>query len=126
MSKFEAMQVKFVGEVKRVNSFGVFEPGKIYDVSIETGEQLLSAPLLFERVGGDKIAKTAKEQVVDVTTTVGNKYETDNILELRDKAKERGITVRRGARKAELIEALANQDKKDAGNVEDIDNTETI
>lgn len=114
------MRVQFIGDVKRTNSFGAFEPGKQYDVSQKVGEQLLTAPNLFVDVNAPKKrAKVAEDEVIevaDVTTHKGaakSKYTKQTARQLQSAAKKRGITTRRGARKVELIALLEEQDRQD-------------
>jgi hypothetical protein len=124
------MKVKYVGEEVRVNSFGKFEPGKTYDVSDKVGEQLLTVPLLFEQVGKARKAKTAEEEVMEVRTSEDTTdisdvlddikepeidYDSFNIKKLEKLVQERGVGTRRGARKAELIEALEEYDRTKNG-----------
>ena len=44
------IKIKFVGKKPRVNSFGVFEPGKIYDVKEDASKELLAVTNLFVKV----------------------------------------------------------------------------
>ena len=44
------IKIKFVGKKTRVNSFGVFEPGKIYDVKEDASKELLAVTNLFVKV----------------------------------------------------------------------------
>ena len=53
------IKIKFVGKKTRVNSFGVFEPGKIYDVKEDASKELLTVPLLFEKA--EKLRKESKK-----------------------------------------------------------------
>jgi len=53
------IKIKYVGKKTRVNSFGVFEPGKIYDVKEDASKELLTVPLLFEKA--EKLRKESKK-----------------------------------------------------------------
>ena len=44
------IKIKYVGKKTRVNSFGVFEPGKIYDVKEDASKELLAVTNLFVKV----------------------------------------------------------------------------
>jgi len=116
------MIVRFIGQEMRTNSYGTFEPGKEYDVSTEVGTTLLSAPNMFVRTDVPKFeGATGSRQVIDVTgVDEGSKYLSMSMNELRSLMRERGLTVRRGARKAEYVELLEQDDMKE----EDVD-TET-
>jgi len=114
------MKVRFIGEHERVNSFGRFVPNKVYDVSDEVGKQLLTAPGLFVRADGKpEKATDAKNQIVEVADDgdppVYNNY---TINELRSMVRERGLTTRRNARKAEYIELLVTDDVEKEAAVE--------
>lgn len=106
------MLVRFVGQFERVNSFGVFKPGQEYDVSAEIGAKLLSAPNLFVDVGAIKpAAKTATEQVVEITNDdKKSDYNQLTVAQLGAEILRRGLVVRRGARKAELVRSLDQND----------------
>lgn len=107
------MKIRFIGEIRRTNSFGTFEPGKIYDVSESVGEQLLTVLLLFELADKKEQATTADKQVIEVKTdkSAGDKYAGINMSGLRAEVRKRGLNVRRGARKVELVELLEEDDK---------------
>lgn len=127
------MLVRFIGQAQRVNSYGVFEPGREYDVSAEVGKILLSAPNLFVEVNvvGPR-ANTALEQVIDVTgKDAEGKYASMNIKQLESMVRKRGLTTRRGARKAEFIQLLEQNDrevkiKKDGDDSGDIETTDIL
>ena len=119
------MVIKFIGDVQRINSFGKWEPGKMYDVSNEVGEVLLTIPRLFEEVGKVKIVSNATKQIIpidDVEEPVGGKADDDagtidaknyndmNIHQLMSVMTERGLPLRRNARKAELVMLLKEND----------------
>ena len=53
------IKINYVGKKTRVNSFGVFEPGKIYDVKEDASKELLTVPLLFEKA--EKLRKESKK-----------------------------------------------------------------
>lgn len=106
------MLVTFIGEIKRTNSFGTFEPGKKYDVSNEVGEQLLTVPTLFQSTDTKFKAKSAKTQVVEVPEEKEKPKYSGTVGKLSALATERGVNVRRGARKAEIIQLLEEDDKK--------------
>lgn len=119
------MRVKFIGEIPRTNSFGTFEPGKTYDVSATVGEQLLAVPTLFRlEEAGKRMRKTTKAdtQVVDVTDEIVDKYKACNINELKAIVRERGLSTRRGARKAELVQLLEDDDQAEAEKKKEEDN----
>ena len=44
------IKIKYIGKKTRVNSFGVFEPGKIYDVKEDASKELLAVTNLFVKV----------------------------------------------------------------------------
>jgi len=120
------MRVRFIGREKRVNSFGEFNPDRTYDVSTEVGETLLTIPDLFRlEEAGMRRAKTADKQILDVTTEINDKYKIHNMAELYAMTRERGINTRRGARKAELIKLLEDDDKEKENESEasDLQNT---
>lgn len=107
------MKIRFVGEIRRTNSFGTFEPGKVYDVSDAVGEQLLTVPPQFESADKKKQAATADKQITEVKTDedAGGDYTGFNMKDLRAEVRKRGLVVRRNARKSELAELLGEDDK---------------
>lgn len=120
------MIVRYIGQIQRVNSFGVFVPGKEYDVSAEVGNHLLSAPNMFVEVGAAmSMAKTASRQVLEVSDEDSkSKYQELTVKELQPILLERGVNVRRAARKNELIRLLEDDDKRRKTNGDD-DNGDT-
>ncbi|MCK5020498.1 MAG: hypothetical protein KAS32_26000 [Candidatus Peribacteraceae bacterium] len=114
------MKVKYIGEKKRINSYGTFEPGKEYSVSEKVGMDLLTCPLMF--VSDDVPApKTAEKTIVEVDGDPRVEvYMKMTGKELAALCLSRGIEVKRGSRKDILAAALV---KYDDANVTDDENT---
>ena len=108
------MQVRFIGDVKRTNSFGTFKPGKLYDVSDRVGEQLLTAPALFVPKDAP-LADKAADRVVEVDESEDAKSEYDNLKmpELKSLCRKRGVILTRDLRKAEIIQMLKDAETED-------------
>ena len=49
------MRVRYIGNKKRINSFGTYEPGKEYDVEKDVAFSLLSVPILFQSVEQEEV-----------------------------------------------------------------------
>jgi len=113
------MQVRYIGDVRRTNSFGTFEPGKLYDVSDRVGEQLLTAPALFVPKDAP-LADKAADRIVEVDESEDAKSEYDdlNMNELKSLCRKRGVMLTRGLRKTEIVQML----KDTEGEVTDIVN----
>ena len=106
------MKVKFVGDSVRTNSFGRFEPGKTYDVSEVVGNQLLTVPSLFEEVNPKKAETNPEETIIPEEEIANSDYNKMSIDELAAEAAKRGISQKRGTRKAEFVKLLKEHDKK--------------
>ena len=106
------MQVRFIGDVKRTNSFGTFEPGKLYDVSDKVGEQLLTAPALFVPKDAP-LADKAVDRVVEVDESEegASEYDNLNMNELRSLCRKRGVMLTKGLRKTEIVGMLVAADE---------------
>lgn len=106
------MQVRFIGDVKRTNSFGTFEPGKLYDVSDKVGEQLLTAPALFVPKDAPPADK-AVDRVVEVDESEDkSEYDDLNMNELKSLCRKRGVMLTRGLRKTEIVQMLIAKDEE--------------
>ena len=101
------MQVRFVGDVKRTNSFGIFMPGRLYDVSDRIGEQLLTAPTLFQPKDAPLPDKAADRIVeVDESEDAKSEYDGLNMKDLKSMCRKRGVMLTRDLRKTEIIQML--------------------
>ena len=71
------MRVRYIGNKKRVNSFGTFEPGKEYDVEKDVAFSLLSVPILFQLVESEKVKEPVEikeiEKVEDIPYVIKKK-----------------------------------------------------
>jgi len=107
------MQVRYIGDVKRTNSFGTFMPGKLYDVSDVVGEQLLTVPTLFQPKDAPPPDK-ARDRVVEVDESEDGKSEYDdlNMTELRALCRKRGVMLKRNMRKTEIVKMLKDSEDK--------------
>lgn len=106
------MQVRFIGDVKRTNSFGTFEPGKLYDVSDRVGEQLLTAPTLFQPKDAPPADKAA-DRIIEVDEHAnGGEYKSINMTTLRSMCRKRGVPLRRDMRRVDIIGLLQAEDAK--------------
>jgi hypothetical protein len=105
------MKIRFVGDKKRTNSFGTFEPGKLYDVPEVTGKMLLTVPTLF--INPDvPLPGNAANGIVEVTEEVvkDDKYAKMTDGELRAECRKRGVMLNKGTRKTEMIQKLLEMD----------------
>lgn len=115
------VKVKFIGEIRRSNQFGTFDPGRTYDVEPEIASKLLTCKMYFELVSGSLPEKTKPvtvEKKVDSESTadddsnvhddtvVANKtYDEMSVGDLRQLCQERGLKPGR-RQKPGLIELL--------------------
>jgi len=71
------MRVRYIGNKKRINSFGTFEPGKEYDVEKDVAFSLLSVPILFQLVESEKVKEPVEikeiEKVEDIPYVIKKK-----------------------------------------------------
>lgn len=119
------MIIRFISPVDRVNSFGEFKAkkgGRLYDVSNEIGEQLLTIPTLFEPKSGPLVKPDAKSQIIEVEED----DEPEELDETKDSPKinytnltskqmvaechKRGLPVQNGSRKSTLAKQLEEDD----------------
>ena len=121
------MQVRFIGDVKRTNSFGTFDPGKLYDVSDKVGEQLLTAPALFVPKDAP-LADKAVDRVVEVDESEdgASEYDDLNMKELKSLCRKSGVMLTKGLRKTEIVGMLvaADEETTDIVNETEVEATE--
>lgn len=117
------MQIRFIGDIKRTNSFGTFESGKLYDVSDKVGEQLLTVPGLFVPKDAP-LPDKSKDRIIEVDESGegGSDYDNLNIEDLRSLCRKRGIILKRAVRRAELVKLL--RESNDA--ITDVTNTAEV
>jgi hypothetical protein len=109
------MRVRFVGVEKRTNSFGTFMPkegGRLYDVSNEVGEQLLTVPDLFTTENAP-LPDKAKDRIIEVKDEDSSEYDGLNMKELRSLCRKRGVMLNRNMRKADIVELLKGSETED-------------